>query len=136
MRAATRSPKNSLSPIEPSVAAKDIEEVVLVADVEDQAAAPQRQRRIRAAGRRRGLLVAKLELDADRSAEEVAQPPAPTDLIVESERAVVAREGPECADFELVRTLADTKGRKGDETEQKQWRPRAHVSPGVGGTPL
>src|SRR6266446_1621522 len=107
----------TVAEMEPSVSAKDIEEVVLVAHVDDEAATPERQRRVRAAGPRRGLLVADIELKPDRRAEEVAETPATADLFLQFERAVVTRIRPERADFELMRVLTDAKGRNGVETQ-------------------
>ncbi len=111
------------------IAAQDIEEVVRVAHVQDKAAATQCQVRVGASARRRGLLITNVELDTDHRAEEIAQPSAAADLIIETERAIVVHKRGECADFELMGVLADAKGRNGNETEHHQRCPRAHVSP-------
>ncbi len=104
----------------PRIAAEDVEKVAGGPEVEDQAAAPQRQPAAVAAGLRRRLLIADIELDADHRAEEVAESPAAADLIVELERAVVARERAERPDFELVRVLTDAEDWNDVETQQQQ----------------
>ena len=114
---------------QPRVTAKDIEEIAVAAHVEDQAAAAECKARIGAAGLGGGLLVAKVELDANSGAEEVSQPATTTDLVIEVECSIVAREGGERADFELMGMLGESEGWNDSETEHQQNHPSAHVSP-------
>jgi len=92
--------------VEPSVAAEDIEEVSLAGgDVQHQAAAPVRQFGRHHAARGVGLDVADVQLGPHHAAEEVADPGAAAELVVETEGAVVAGVGPEGTEFELMCVL-------------------------------
>src|SRR2546425_122499 len=94
--------------VEPRVSAQGVEQVVRPCrDVQHQTGTAETQLRrggVRPCpgGRR---LIAGVHLDADDVAEEIAQPPAATGLIAEVEGAVVAREGAEGAELELMPAL-------------------------------
>jgi hypothetical protein len=96
---------------EPGIAAQDIEEVLLVPEVEDEAAAAQRQPGGGSAALGRRLLESDVQLDAHSGTEEVAQSSAATDLFVEVEYLVIAGVRPERAQFELMGVLGGAKGR-------------------------
>ena len=82
----------TIAELQAAVAAEDIEEVALVADVEDQARTAEGQRGVGAADAWRRLRITELDLSADRRAEEIAEAPTATNLIVEPERSIVSRE--------------------------------------------
>ena len=111
---------------EARVAAEDVEEIAVAAEIQHQAGAAHRKGGIGAAGPRRRLLVADVELGAHDRAEKVSEPPAAPDLVVEIEEVVVAGERRERAELELMGTLSDGKCRKSGENEHQQVRPRAH----------
>ncbi len=105
--------------LEPGVAAEDVKEVVRVARVEHETAARQRRGCVGAPGIGRRLLQAHFELDADDPTEKVAEPPAAPDLLLERERAVIARVGSESAEFELMGMLGDAQRRNRAEIKRE-----------------
>ena len=61
--------------------------------------------------------------------EEIAEPAATADLLVQLEGVIIARVRAEPADFELMGMLGNTEGWNGSETQREQCRLRAHVTP-------
>ncbi len=96
--------------VEARVAAEDIEKVAGGSEVQDQTGAAVGKCGRGAARLRIGALIAPVELRADDVIEEVAQPTAPADLVVQVEDLVVARERSERAELELVRALRTEAG--------------------------
>src|SRR5258707_3529994 len=95
----------SLLEIEARVPAENVEDVALGAEVQNQAGAAEGECRRRGAGLGAGRLGPRIDFDADGLAEEVAEPSAAADLVVEVERLVVPGERSEDPDLELVRPL-------------------------------
>src|SRR6059036_3789913 len=102
--------RRRLFEVEPGVPAEDIEEVAGGSKVQHQAGAAVSQCRRGAAGLWIGALVARVELRADDVSEEIAQPAAAADLVVQVEDLVVARERSEGPELELVRALRTEAG--------------------------
>src|SRR2546425_805967 len=96
--------------VEPGVAAEDVEQIAGGPEIQHQAGAAVGQRGRGAAGLRIGALVARVELCADDVTEEIAQPAATADLVVQVEDLVVAGERSEGAELELVRALRTEAG--------------------------
>ena len=114
--------------IEPGVAAEDIKEVALAGgDVQHQAAAAVRQLGRGHAARGVGLDVADVQLGSYHAAEEVAEPGAAAELVVETEGAVVPGVGPEGTEFELTGVLGGQgAGPRAGEQREKGGRECAH----------
>src|SRR5207249_3320204 len=92
--------------VEPRESAEDVEQLLVGApEIEHEAGAAESQGRVRGARPRVRALVTSLELRAQDSGEEVADPAAAADLVLESERPIVPRERCEPAEFELVHSL-------------------------------
>src|SRR6266853_1304035 len=96
--------------VEPGIAAEDIEEVTGGSEIQHQTGAAVGQGGRSNAGPRVGALIARVDLRAHDVTEEIAQPAAPADLVVQVEHLVVTREGSERAELELVRALRTDAG--------------------------
>src|SRR5205809_3817071 len=96
--------------VEAGVAAEDVEQIAGGPEIQHQAGAAVGQGGGGAAGLWIGALVARVELGADAVTEEIAQPAAAADLVVQVEDLVVAGERSEGAQLELVRALRTEAG--------------------------
>ena len=112
--------RRRLLEVEPRDPTEDIEQLLVPArEIEDEARAAERHSGGRGARPGARALVAGVELRAQESGEEVADPAAAPDLVLEGERPIVPRERCEPAEFELVHALRVEVGGPADESHSQ-----------------
>src|SRR6202007_1209624 len=115
--------------VEARVAAQEIEEIPGATEVQDQTGAAGRERGGGVADGGVGALIAPLELGADHVGEEISEPSAAAELIVQGEGVIVPRVRSEGTELDLVRALrAEARGPPRERDSQHHQCPHRSAS--------